>query len=323
MLKSAIHGCGRIAGSRDIPSRDGGVTTHAQAYHRLEGVSLAGASDRSVERARSFASTWGINACHDSLRDMLAAVRPDIVSICSRNAEHVEDLEACLSHPDCPSVILAEKPLCLDATEAARIEAAAADRQVTLLVNHSRRFDPLHREMAARIRSGAFGAFVAGNGWYYGGWQNNGTHMVDTVRMLLGDVDEWEDVRPSFEGRDDDPCLDVTLRINGASMRIEGVPESNFQLFEYEFRFQQARLRFEHFGSRVRCELVEVNAIDERELTDCDKFPRNTMSDPLYHAVKAAVATAQNQSSDGLEADHTEALKTMRLIWDIASAIQD
>jgi len=322
MLKAAIHGCGRIAGSRDVPSAEGPVTTHAHAFHRLEGVSLAAVSDKTPSRADDFAVRWNVDRAFHALADLLEVCRPDLLSICSRNAEHVDDLEICLRHDHCPAVILAEKPLCLDSNEAARIEAAAADRDVIILVNHSRRFDPLHRELAARIQQGEFGALLGGNAWYYGGWINNGTHMVDTLRMLLGEVGSWDSASLSHPGRDGDPCVDVLLRFDAAPVRLEGVPESAYQLFEYECRFEKARLRFEHFGSRVRCERVEVNDIDERELIDCDKYPRKTMSDPLYHAVKAAVSSAQNRSQDGFQADYSEALKTMKLVWDIADATQ-
>jgi predicted dehydrogenase len=58
---------------------------------------------------------------------------------------------------------------------------------IRLILNHGRRFDPVLRVEAARM-SRIVGTPRTAVGWYSGGLREGGTHMIDLMRMLLGDM---------------------------------------------------------------------------------------------------------------------------------------
>ena len=327
--KVAIHGCGRIAGRSDRPLAKGPIATHAQAYYRMKQVALVAVSDRSHERAKVFAGMWEVPDYYGSLDELLSESQPDVLSVCSRNEEHVSDLLQCLAHPQCPSVILVEKPLCMSTEEAKEIEVAAQLVDTVLIVNHSRRFDPSHQDIQKAIASNTFGDFLGGNAWYYGGWLNNGSHLVDTLNMMLGENESWDSVKIGHPGRDNDPCLDLTMKYLGADVSIQSVDERNFQLFEYELRFEKARIRFEDFGTRIQIERVMTNDIDERVLIPNESGPISALTDPLFYAAEHAVeqfrfgkgVDAEKSSAD-LEYGLIATLQTMNTLWSIKASTE-
>ena len=206
----AIVGCGRIAGIADTPSPDGPVATHAQAFTRHPRFSLDAICEPDAKRRGAFKATWNVPRVYETLDELLRREHPAVVSICSATDRHFEQISTLLSAPGV-AVVLAEKPVCTNPTEMASLRTAASRPGAPrVVVNHSRRFDPAHRRAAALIRSGALGAPIAGRCDYYGGWLHNGSHLVDTLRMLVGEV-TVETARPGAPGHPGDVCLDVRL----------------------------------------------------------------------------------------------------------------
>ena len=63
-------------------------------------------------------------------------------------------------------------------------------RNLLVQVNLLRRADECFRELAAGRMVELIGRLQAAQGLYGNGLINNGTHMVDLVRMLFGEVEE-------------------------------------------------------------------------------------------------------------------------------------
>lgn len=75
--------------------------------------------------------------------------------------------------------------MCATPEELATVRRLAGKAPVChLLLNHSRRFDQGHRQLAAMIAEGEMGEVLLARVSYSGGWLANGSHAVDTLRML-------------------------------------------------------------------------------------------------------------------------------------------
>jgi len=104
--------------------------------------------------------------------------------------------------------ILCEKPLAITAADCRRITDAAEANGVKLAVGYMMRFHSLHRRLAEMIKAGDLGQPVLARTnftcWYPempGAWRQNperggggalldlGTHCIDLLRMLLGEVE--------------------------------------------------------------------------------------------------------------------------------------
>lgn len=84
--------------------------------------------------------------------------------------------------------VLVEKPLGTSLETAQAFLDACAARGVTVAVNLWRRADTVLRALAAEELTERIGALQGGIALYGNGLRNNGTHMIDMVRMLCGEI---------------------------------------------------------------------------------------------------------------------------------------
>lgn len=311
-----IVGCGRIAGFQDRPRTAGPIATHAQAYHRHPDFDLAAVFSHPLEEAHRFGEIWGAPLVYPSLAAMLAAGNLDVVSLCSPSEFHFSQAQEILASPGSVKALLMEKPVCFTPAELHRLMELSRQTGVAVAVNHTRRFDAAHREAAQLLRSGKLGSFLKGRAVYYGGWLNNGVHLIDTIRLLLPDEPEVVAAAKAGSGRPGDDDLEVKLAVGRGHIAVEAFDEAYYQLFEMELLFQRGRLRVLDFGSQIHVEQVEVNDLGERELKPQSHSPWQGLVSPFYAAVEALGAQLQGQSVfSALGVDLSTALGTMNLIW--------
>jgi predicted dehydrogenase len=317
---AAIIGCGRIAGLVDRPAADGPVSTHAQAWRRRPDFSLAAVCDPCADRVRTFREAWGVAIGVGTIDALLEAGPFDVVSVCSGTAEHFDHVRRLLADPRGPRVVFAEKPVCTTPQELADLfatEAASGGRMV--LVNHTRRFDPAHRHVAALVRSGVLGPFAEGRADYYGGWLHNGSHLVDTLRMCFDHI-EVDRAEVGAPGKPGDPCLEVRLLAGGGSIDLHGVDETCYQLFDIDLRFACGRVQLRQFGEQLVVEQVAVNAIAERYLAPVPGAPWRGLDSPLRAAVDSIAGHLDGRNDLATNgATLADAAKTMKVLWQAAA----
>ncbi|MGE3402356.1 MAG: Gfo/Idh/MocA family protein [Vicinamibacterales bacterium] len=318
-LRAAIVGCGRIAGLYADPN--GPVETHAQAYWAQPGVRLVAVCDPNTANRERFAATWRA-AGYAELHELLERESPDIVSICSPPEWHADHVVAAAQHDRAPRAMFVEKPCCQGESELDRIEGALAalPARPCVLVNHTRRFDPAHRQLAAAIRAGAYGRLLGGRADYYGGWMQNGPHLIDLLRMFFGNV-TVTGLAPGVSGRGDDDCPVVHVDVGGARLVASGADERYYQLFELDLRFERARVLLEDFGAVIRVQPAAVNGLGERILDLAREERTAGLQEPLRHAVRAllddlAGTTPLSQTGATL----ADARETMRQVWNARAA---
>lgn len=186
----AIIGTGE---NPDEPDRTGYAMAyrHADAYASIDGVELVGAADRVPNRVRTFARTYGLSGADvfTDHEDLLAAVEPDLVSICTPPSTHADLVVSC-ARAGVPAVHC-EKPMAATWGAARRMARVADAEGTRLTFNHQRRFAAAVREARNLLDEGAIGSIerveaAAPTLLDYG------THSVDLVAAFLGEPDpEW------------------------------------------------------------------------------------------------------------------------------------
>lgn len=314
---AGIVGCGRIAGLKDRPRKTGAVWTHAQGYRRHPRFKLTACMNPTAEHLQRFRRLWKIPSGYRSLGEMLAREHLDVISLCSPSEFHAAQAGEILASPRRPRLLFLEKPVCLREEQAADLAAAGRNTQTEILINHNRRFDPAHQKLSRLIQSGKFGKLVEARCTYYGGWLNNGAHLVDTLLMLFPSSGITVLAsRLSGHGRGDDDNLDLDLRVGDAPVSIRGFDETHYQLFEMELRFQKGRLRLLDAGFQIAAEKVLINKIGERVLAPLPGIPTQGLASPMEHAVKAIAKILQGRGrASDWNADLSSALKTMQVLW--------
>jgi len=195
-VRVAVIGCGSISKYRHIPE-----------YANNANVELVAFVDPIIERAELYANEHGAQAFSD-YKEMLAAVKPDAVSVCTPNYLHAEmTIEAAKAGAH----VLVEKPMAVtDAEAAAMIEVTNA-HNVKLMVGHNQRFVPAHEKAKEILQSGVLGKVLTfrtsfghpgpdawsidgADSWFFrkeeaimGAMGDLGVHKSDLIRWMLDD----------------------------------------------------------------------------------------------------------------------------------------
>ena len=195
--RAGVIGCGAIAQAMHLPG-----------YAKATGATLAAACDPVPQRRREAARIGGDGfKTYRDYREMLAAQRLDLVSVCSPNRFHAEHAIAAL---EAGANVLLEKPAALSLKEIAAIKRAVRRSGRLLAVGFSHRFQRGNQRMRQLVQEGAIGEPYmirlrlahtgplpgwAKSDWFYdprlaggGAMLDMGIHMIDQALWLMGPV---------------------------------------------------------------------------------------------------------------------------------------
>ena len=175
---------------------------HARAAQKCENVELVAVVNHRPESRAAFAQEFGIPRQYDTIQKMLAEGGIDAVSINTPNYLHAPEAVAAL---ETGVHVMVEKPMAMNAGEAAEMILASQGAGAQLMVAHCWRFDEEVTWLKDQVDSGSLGRIIRTKGygvhanWGPGGWfaenqfagggalADMGIHAIDTVRFLLGD----------------------------------------------------------------------------------------------------------------------------------------
>jgi predicted dehydrogenase len=230
-LRAAVIGAGGIGSRLDRPGdwgADGQPITHAGGYWLDPGFRLIALADTAADVAAE-AGRWGC-AAHADAEAMLAAERPDVVSLCLPADAQAALLPVLLRYG--VRAVVAEKPLVRRLEDGEAVVAAYARAGVPLLVNYTRRFVGLYRELATRFAGG--GVLTAAIR-YAKGMRHNGVHAIDLARLLFGEVQSAGALAARYDHRSDDPTVTAFLTCaHCPELILQSLDERCFTLFEVD-----------------------------------------------------------------------------------------
>ena len=196
MYRAAVIGLGRMGSTFDDEIQRGGAIflpyCHAPSYVASPHTELVAGADLHEGQGAIFAERWGLSGenIYSDYRDMLAAERPDIVSVCTtarhRAAIMRDAIEAGVK------AIWAEKPITLSLAEADTVIDLSTRKGVVIAVNCSRRHSPFLSEARRMVQDGELGEILQITAYAECYISHNGSHAIDTMRYLVGGGDvEW------------------------------------------------------------------------------------------------------------------------------------
>src|SRR5688572_14946021 len=132
----------------------GGISYfHAEACKQLDGVELTAICDVKREAADALADKYDVKARYDDVDKLLSAEDADVAIVATWGRYHA-DVTARLARSGKVRGILCEKPLAMDATEAAEMARIARERGVLLAEAFRLRHQPIHFRAIELLRGG-------------------------------------------------------------------------------------------------------------------------------------------------------------------------
>ena len=185
----------------------GGISrSYAQAFVQGLPFQLVGVADIRVESAREVAAMAGV-AAYDNVDRMVAELKPSAAIVCTPPSTHPE---VCIRLMEQGVHVLCEKPLAISTEEAIRMAETAERCHVVFSMGSKFRFVADVRKAREVIDSGILGDIILYENTFAGfcdmskRWNSqpaisgggvlidNGTHSVDILRFLLGNITELQ-----------------------------------------------------------------------------------------------------------------------------------
>ena len=178
-------------------------TTQIPGFRDCMGVKVVAIASRNRERAEAVGKEFGIEYVTDDWQELVAHNDVDLVSVVTPPSTHMEITLAAL---DQRKAVLCEKPMALNAGEAARMVEKANAAGVLALIDHELRFLNSRRVMRNMLQNGTIGVVrhshyvfrsdyrgIADRAWDW--WSDEemgggalgaiGSHVVDSFHWLL------------------------------------------------------------------------------------------------------------------------------------------
>jgi len=253
--KCLIIGLGQIGMGYDLDQDPAiAVYSHAQAISLHPDFELVGGVDLS-RLQKSLFEKHNERPAFDDIASAMMQLKPSVVVIASPSESHAKVLNQVLSRAK-PKIILCEKPLAYDLTEASDMVDTCNIAGIELYVNYMRRTDPGVMEVKRRIEENEISAPIKGVVWYSKGFLNNGSHFFNLLEFWLGKFVGFKLINAGrlWDGIDPEP--EVEVEFDHGRVTFISAWEEAFSHYTVELVSQSGRLRYEQGGELIEWQSV-------------------------------------------------------------------
>ncbi|MYB77186.1 MAG: Gfo/Idh/MocA family oxidoreductase [Chloroflexi bacterium] len=198
MYRVGIVGLGRVASSiqEEVAGYAGRMLlpySHTHAYAAVPQTRVCAVADVDPQKTAAYVEQWepecGEIAVHSSYEDMLQREDLDIVSVCTHAPLHAPVTLAAAEAG--VKAVFCEKAIATSLAEADKMVAACDERNVKLVINHTRRWDPYYETALALIADGRIGNVRTISAHFAGVLIHTGIHWLDVMLMFSQSPAAW------------------------------------------------------------------------------------------------------------------------------------
>jgi predicted dehydrogenase len=251
MTKSAIIiGLGQIGMGYDYDQFDKTkIFTHAYAIEKHSKFKLVGAVETSIKQKNRFKKRYALPLYNDPAL-AVKELKPDVVVISTPTQTHRTILLKVVNAYK-PKIILCEKPLSYDLSEAKNMVKLCKEAGIELFVNYMRRVDRGVLEIKKRIEIGEISTPIKANVWYSKGLLNNGSHFLDLLSFWLGKAKSTLIINKGRLWNNFDPEPDFKIDFNLGTAIFRSAWEESFSHYTIELLSHSGRLLYDYSGSHI------------------------------------------------------------------------
>ena len=252
---------------------------------------------------------------------MIKVESPKIVSICTWKTSHYSITKECLKLGI--KVIVLEKPLANTIHQAKELIKLVKKYNAKILVNHRRRYDEEVIKLKKKIDNDIIGDILQVSSFYVYGILTTGTHLIDTLRMLLrdklGEVDKVIGVLNklnNFKPKDDTNIDGFLFFKKNVIASIQSLDMKSYDNFDIIIYGRKGKIEITDIGRKIlkyriikSPEHVGFTELDRKPTLLCSPKPRNQFG----YLAKNAVKCLKNKKILPL-CDENESFKDMDII---------
>jgi predicted dehydrogenase len=185
-LRTVLIGAGKVGAgfaADPVMARHYPYASHAQVLSDHAEFEWGAVVDRDLGVVDRVRTQWRVPHGGSTIAVACRAYEPEVAVLATPPGERAQIIE------ELPSLraVLVEKPLGTTEESSREFLKLCRTRNILVQVNLWRRADERMRDLAAR-RGALLGDVQAAFALYGNGLHNNGTHIVDLVRMVLGEI---------------------------------------------------------------------------------------------------------------------------------------
>jgi len=322
--RGALIGCGFVS------------QHHLEAWKRVPEAAIVAVCD--LDPVRVDAARQRIPEAKGFLdaEELLLAVRPDFVEICTRPESHRPLVELAARHG---AHVLCQKPSAHCREEIEAMIDACDTAGVRFMIHENWRFRPWYRKLRELIRAGAVGRPIRvrinhrdTRAIRLGGFDDQpyfarmprlilfemGPHLIDVARFLMGEVASvWARVDRFGEGHVGDDCVTLYMAFDSGAVGLldmswcapAELARPEWALNETVVEGTAASLSVQRDGSILRASIQ-----GDREILPSQLPPEASVYVEGYAATQRHLLSAIREGSP-IETDGRDNLKTMDVIW--------
>ncbi len=323
-LKGAIIGCGFWS------------QFQIAAWQELAGVKLVAVYNRTIDKARTVATRFGIPGVYDDVVSLFESERIDFVDVITDVDTHAFFVDGAIARG---IPVICQKPMAPDFATASAMVRRSEAMGVPFFIHENFRWQAPIRRLKAILDEGLIGKVFKARVSFCSNFpvfenqpflatlerfilMDVGSHVLDIVRFLLGDAASiyclTKTVNPCINGEDVANIL-LTMQ-SGAHCHVE----LSYASLREEELFPQTLVRIEGTLGTVEVAAGHIVKLTTKTGTVVERVDPKVYpwADPAYALVHASIVDINRDFRDALlgkgkaETDASDNLKTMRLVYD-------
>ncbi len=320
-IKVSLIGSGRIGLTSEFDKKRLKPASHFGMWLKNKDCELVSICDKNKSAFKKAKILKKQIKFYENYKKMVKAENPKIVSICTWKDTHYTITKECLKLGI--KVIVLEKPLANNINQAKKLIKLVKKLNAKILVNHRRRYDEQVIKLKKKIDNDIIGDILQVSSFYVYGILTTGTHLIDTLRMLLknklGEVDKVIGVvnkLNNFKPKDDiniDGFLFFKKNVIASIQSLDMKSYDNFDIIIYG---KKGKIEITDIGRKIlkykiikSPEHVGFTELDRKPILLCNPKPRNQFG----YLAKNAVMCLKNKKTLPL-CDENESFKDMDII---------
>jgi len=316
LYKAAVIGLGRIGSS--YPSIDI-QRTHVGAYLANERINVVACVDSDAKAREEFLNKWGsdIPVCA-SVKELLAMVQPDIVSVCVPPKAVIDIVEEFQLKR--PKLFFIEKPVVTDPGNAKKLLEII--NNVPTAVNYHRCWDPAHIYFFENLLKAE--RIISIRVLYSKGMFNYASHLIALLIRYFGTVKDVTCMPvQSYNCIYSDPSLSFILSFKSKIHAFfQGFDDLPYELLELEVMTTSGLFYLKSGGCRRRQELPKKNSFytDYTQLVDVPYSLPDSQVEGLQQAVKNIINYLDGIDTE-LSCDLSLSLDVFDAMWRVKESL--